>query len=174
MKEQPEVLKRRIRGGNMLRKISYWLDSASRVFIVFFLLFMTVVLATQVILRYFFQMGIIWSDELARFLMIALVYIGAASAVRDNSHIKVSVFEDQIPALRKWFAPVQWIMIFIYSVFLIKFGIDTLKVVGAQSSANMGISMAWIYVVIPLSGALTIIHLLGRIGKKNEGQEENF
>ncbi|MGE7544399.1 TRAP transporter small permease [Sporosarcina newyorkensis] len=156
----------------MIRKLSYWLDVTSRVFIVFFLILMTLVLATQVVLRYFFHMGIIWSDELARFLMIALVYIGAASAIRDNSHIKVSVFEDEFPGLRKWFAPIQWVMIFIYSVFLIKFGFDTLKVVGTQNSSNMEISMAWIYVVIPLSGILTIVHLLARVGKKNEGQEE--
>ncbi|MEK3936600.1 TRAP transporter small permease [Sporosarcina sp. FSL W7-1349] len=158
----------------MLERVSYWIDSASRVFLIIFLVSMTAVLATQVVLRYFFQLGIIWSDELARFLMIALVYIGASSAVRDNSHITVSVFEDKFPTLRKWFAPIQWIMIFIYSLFLIKFGWDTLKVVEAQSSANMGISMAWIYAVIPLSGLLTIIHLVGRLGKKKVKQKEGF
>ncbi|BAQ08866.1 C4-dicarboxylate transport system [Bacillus sp. OxB-1] len=158
----------------MLERVSYWIDSASRVFLIIFLVSMTAVLATQVVLRYFFQLGIIWSDELARFLMIALVYIGASSAVRDNSHITVSVFEDKFPTLRKWFAPIQWIMIFIYSLFLIKFGWDALKVVEAQSSANMGISMAWIYAVIPLSGLLTIIHLVGRLGKKKVKQKEGF
>jgi len=150
----------------MLDKISYWIDSASRTLIVVFLIIMTVVLAIQVVLRYFFQMGIIWSDELARFLMIALVYIGAASAIRDNSHITVSVFEDRNPALRKWLAPIQWVIVFLYSLCLIKFGFDTLKVVGAQSSANMGISMGWIYAVLPISAIITIIHQLARIGKR--------
>jgi TRAP-type C4-dicarboxylate transport system permease small subunit len=150
----------------MIDKISYWLDVASKALIVSFLTIMTVVLAIQIVLRYFFHMGIIWSDELARFAMIALVYIGAASATRDNSHITVSIFEDHKPSLRKWFAPIQWIVMFVYSICLIKFGFDTLKVVGAQSSANMGISMGWIYAVIPLSAAIMIVHLIARIGKR--------
>lgn len=156
----------------MIDKISYWIDAASKALIVAFLTIMTVVLAIQIVLRYFFQMGIIWSDELARFAMIALVYIGAASATRDNSHITVSIFEDQKPSLRKWFAPIQWIVMFVYSVCLIKFGFDTLKVVGAQSSANMGISMGWIYAVIPLSAAIMIVHLIARIGKRSPAIEK--
>lgn len=157
----------------MIDKISYWIDTASKALIVSFLAIMTAVLAIQIVLRYFFQMGIIWSDELARFAMIALVYIGAASATRDNSHITVSIFEDHKPSLRKWLAPIQWVVMFVYSICLFKFGFDTLKVVGAQSSANMGISMGWIYAVIPISAIIMIVHLIARIGKRPApGDEE--
>lgn len=153
-------------------KISYWVDLVFRTFITIFLIIMTTILAIQIGARSIFQMGIIWTDELARFLMVAMVYLGAAVATRDRSHITVSIFEDFYPSLRKWLAPVQWIVMLSYAVLLIKFGLDTIEVVGAQKSPNMRISMGLVYAVLPLSAAVMVIHLIGRIGKRTEKEEE--
>lgn len=152
--------------GNIVHKISDWLDTITKIAMTLSILLMTIVLAVQIFLRYFLQSGIIWSDELARFLMVALVYLGAASAIRDDSHITVSVFEDWIPSLKKWLGPIQKTVMVIYSVFIIKIGIDTLKVVVNQNSANLGVSMAWAYMIIPLSGILIIIHIMSKIFKR--------
>lgn len=147
-------------------KVSYWIDLVTKTFITSFLMIMTIVLTIHIALRYFFQGGILWSDELSRFAMVGIVYLGAASATRDNTHITVSIFEDRWPGLRKWFAPIQWVVMIAYSISLIIFGFQALKVVGTQSSANIGISMGWIYSIIPVSAVIIIIHLLAKIGTR--------
>jgi len=154
-------------------KISYWLDRVIRTLISLFLAGMTIVLVIQVIQRSIFQDGIVWADELARFLMIAMVFFGAAVAIRDKTHITVSIFEDWKPEIRKWLAPIQWTVILIYAGILLKVGIDTLDIVGPQRSPNMGISMGLAYSVIPISTAFMILHLLFRMNKRKNPVEED-
>lgn len=155
----------------LIEKISYWIDLVLKVLVALFLGIMTIVLAVQIVQRSIFQGGLVWADELARFLMIGIVFIGAAIAIRDKSHITVSIFEDWKPKLRKWFGPIQWIAITVYAVILVKVGFDTLSIVGPQRSPNMEISMGLAYSVIPISGLLMILHLISRIGKDNEGEK---
>src|SRR5699024_6280024 len=115
----------------IIGRISYWIDRVIRILITIFLAFMTIVLVVQVIQRSIFQGGIVWADELARFLMIAMVFFGAAVAIRDKSHIKVSIFEDWKPEMKKWLAPIQWGASLIYAIILLIVGIDILDIVGS-------------------------------------------
>lgn len=156
---------------NIIEKISYWVDQIVRIFITIFLIAMTFILAIQIIDRAIFQGGIVWADELARFLMIAMVFFGASVAIRDKSHITVSIFEDWKPSLRKWLAPIQWLAILVYSIILLKVGIDILEIVVPQRSPNMEISMGIVYAVFPISAAIMIIHLIFRISKRNQADE---
>ncbi|MBP1971713.1 TRAP-type C4-dicarboxylate transport system permease small subunit [Virgibacillus natechei] len=155
----------------IVEKISYWIDLIVRNLITIFLSVMTVILTVQIIARSVFEGGAVWTDELARFLMIAMIFLGAALAVRDKSHITVSIFEEWKPSLRKWFAPFQWIAMLLYAGILVKFGLDTLEVVGPQTSSNMVISMGIVYAVLPISAAIMIIHLIARIGKDRHAEK---
>ena len=58
--------------------------------IIFFLLVVTVF--ANVIFRYFFESTIDWSEELARFLLIWLIFIGAMSALFENEHMVMDYF----------------------------------------------------------------------------------
>jgi TRAP-type C4-dicarboxylate transport system permease small subunit len=53
------------------------------------LLGMVALVFMNVILRYFFNSGITWSEELARYLFVWLIFIGAIGAMRDNAHLGV-------------------------------------------------------------------------------------
>lgn len=43
----------------------------------------------NVVLRTFFNSGLTWSEELARYLFVYVTYIGAVSAMRSNAHMGV-------------------------------------------------------------------------------------
>ncbi|MFB4162411.1 TRAP transporter small permease [Alteribacillus sp. JSM 102045] len=155
----------------ILDGISYWIDKIVRILITSFLVVMTIILAVQIVARSMFQGGFVWTDELARYLMIFIVFLGAAVATRDRSHITVSIFEDWKPSLKRWLAPIQWMVMLVYAGFIVKFGLDTLDIVRHQLSVNMGISMGFVYMVLPISAIVIIIHLLARIGKKTPEKE---
>ncbi|KAA9023656.1 TRAP transporter small permease [Niallia endozanthoxylica] len=157
----------------LLNRISFILDVITRSFISLSLIVMTVALFAQFIARYVFQSGVVWTDELSRFLMIALIFLGAAIATRDRSHITVSIFEDLWPAAAKWLRPIQDIVMFAYSVIVLIYGLDALEVVQAQISPNLRISMGIIYSVFPITAILMMVHIVAKIRKKEAGSKQN-
>jgi TRAP-type C4-dicarboxylate transport system permease small subunit len=57
-----------------------------------------VVIAAQVLWRYAFRDALPWTEELARYLFMWITFLGAALAVRDGTHIRVSLLVERLPA----------------------------------------------------------------------------
>jgi TRAP-type C4-dicarboxylate transport system permease small subunit len=57
---------------------------------------MFVVTLFQVVARVVIGMSSVWSEELARFLYVCLVFIGAAPLIRDDEHIRVGILSDRL------------------------------------------------------------------------------
>lgn len=62
---------------------------------------MTILVFTNVVLRYIFNSGIPWGEEFSRILFIWMVFIGAISVFKDNGHIKIDILLNHIPAAGK-------------------------------------------------------------------------
>ncbi|SDF46328.1 TRAP transporter small permease [Sporolituus thermophilus] len=63
---------------------------------------MGIFIFTNVVLRYFFNSGITWAEELSRFLFVWLVFMGAIGALKDNNHLGfTSLVQKLSPALKK-------------------------------------------------------------------------
>ncbi|MBF4102763.1 TRAP transporter small permease subunit [Gallibacterium anatis] len=56
----------------------------------------------NVILRFFFNSGLVWSEELSRYVFVYVVYLGAIVAMKENSHLGVDTFIKNIPEKLKW------------------------------------------------------------------------
>ena len=65
-----------------------WEDWVS--FLLFWLL--ALIVFYQVFTRYFLGDPAGWTEEIARYFLVAVVFIGASMAVRKNNHIQVDVF----------------------------------------------------------------------------------
>jgi C4-dicarboxylate transporter DctQ subunit len=70
-----------------LVRLSAWLDRAEEVFIALALGLMTLLTFVQVILRYLFHTGIVWSLEATAYTFGWLVVVGMAYGVRTRAHI---------------------------------------------------------------------------------------
>lgn len=125
------------------------------------LIVMVVVMFMQVVLRYVFATGFAWTEELSRFLMIYMIFIGSAVLASQDGHISVTILDDLLKGIpRKILKLVQYILCLVYSALVAKIGYATLAIVGKQKTPNMQITMDWIYAVIPVSMALMFIYLL--------------
>ena len=71
---------------------------AVEVLIAFFLALMVLFTFLNVILRYVFNSGCAWSEEISRLCFIYLVYLGAIVAARDNAHLMVDALIARVPA----------------------------------------------------------------------------
>lgn len=59
---------------------------------------MVLLAAAQIVLRNFFDIGFIWSDELLRLLVLWLAVAGAVAASRKDRHISIAVLDRFLPA----------------------------------------------------------------------------
>ena len=50
----------------------------------------------NVVLRTFFNSGLTWSEELARYLFVYVTYIGAISAMHSNAHLGVDTLLSRV------------------------------------------------------------------------------
>ena len=53
----------------------------------------------QIIARFIPGSATVWSEEVARFLFVWIVFLGAATLVRDNEHIRISIITDRLGPL---------------------------------------------------------------------------
>ena len=77
-----------------LRKI---VDRLEEGILAFLLAAMTLLTFTQVVLRYAFNSGLVWSLEATTYSFAALVLIGMSYGVRTKTHIAVDLFTRKMP-----------------------------------------------------------------------------
>lgn len=58
---------------------------------------MVVLVFANVVLRYGFNLGITFSEEVSRFLFIWVVFLGAVLTLRDNAHLGVHMLTKALP-----------------------------------------------------------------------------
>ncbi len=62
-----------------------------------FYTYIVLVIGIEVFRRFGLAYSSVWGEETARFAFIYLVWIGAASAVRERAHIRIDVLSDLLP-----------------------------------------------------------------------------
>ena len=114
--------------------------------VVFALVAMVFMVFGNVVLRYFFNSGILVSEELSRYFFIWLTYIGAMIAMRDREHLGVDTLVRRLPKLG------QKACLLVSEALML--GVNVLFFVGTWKmhelqvtsvSPVVGISMIWVY-----------------------------
>ena len=125
------------------------------------LVLMVVVVFLQVIFRFVLHASLPWSEELSRYILVWLSFLGAAIGVRKGAHIGVEVVVSLFPKTLKVAATlfVHAVSMVFFSL-LIFYGWRILGVVGRQLSPAMEWSMAIPYSAICVGGVLMLAYAL--------------
>jgi len=129
------------------------------------LLAATVIVAlAQVIFRYGLDSSLSWSEELARYLFIWVIFLGTSSATRRHHHMAVEALASIMPgvALRPLAAVVTLVSLVFFGVVLYTSIVLTENAI-PQLSTALEISVAYVYVAAPIGVALTMVHLLNQL-----------
>ena len=112
----------------------------------------------QVIARYVFNQPPAWSEELARYLQVWIILLASPLCIRKGSHLAVDYFSHKLsPLVRFRLDILIGLLITFYVGVVTVFGVRLMGVGRYQVSPAMGIPMAVVYAVLPLSGALMFI-----------------
>ena len=118
----------------------------------------------QVILRYLFNTGFSWTEELARYLMIYLSLIGSSIVLKNQDHPRVEMIYESFPQKVK--TCLDFLFDFLILAFLLVLfwqGIENTRFGFETRTPALQILWAWPYAAIPLGAFLMIIQLLSGI-----------
>ncbi|MHA6250776.1 TRAP transporter small permease [Oceanobacillus sp. CAU 1775] len=148
-------------------KIIKWLDRHFEESILVILSgVMTVVIALQVFMRHVMGSSLSWSEELARYCFIWLVYIGISYGVKMQRHIKVDVLMHYLKDKQKIIMGIVANLLFLaFSILIIIYGYDISKqLLGwGQITPALKIPMGVVYMATPVGFTLTSIRLVQQI-----------
>lgn len=96
----------------------------------------------NVIMRYVFSSGFVWSEEIARICFIYLVYLGTIDAYRDNRHLGVEMLVARVkPGAQKvLYLAIQGIVIWMMAILTI----------GSFTLSRQGLRDKWVATGYPV------------------------
>ena len=155
-----------------------WLDKYfEEVLIGFFLFIMTAVIAVQVFMRYVMQDSLPWSEELARYCFIWLVFLGISYGVKMEKHMRIDVMFLVLKDKGKTILCLISNLLFLgFAVFAILYGYQIAAQVleWGQTSPALKLPVGLVYMAGPVGMGLTAIRLIQQIiqqGKVLAGKE---
>ncbi|MBM7713722.1 TRAP transporter small permease [Siminovitchia sp. FSL H7-0308] len=152
--------------------LSSYINKVFGYLLAFILATMTALIFWQVVARYVLGSSLSWSEELARFLMIFLVFIGAGLALRQGKLIAVEVILERLND--KVSSIIKMLVHLISSVFygiLIYFGFELAQAFGNQIAPGIKISMFYVYLSIPLGAILLLVNSIACVLEEFVGKE---
>lgn len=138
------------------------------------LILIIVVVTCQVIWRYGFNNSLSWTEEISRYLYAWLIFIGAASAIGMDSHIKVDIFSVKLKGkAKKLLSAVHYILLIFVQSYLLYYGIDfVIKTKGSYSTA-LGLPMdIFVNTSLPIACLIGIIISISKMIKMIKNTDE--
>jgi TRAP-type C4-dicarboxylate transport system permease small subunit len=123
---------------------------------------MLVIIFMQVISRYIFGFTFDWTEELARFLFVWVVFIGSALIIGDKGHMAVQLLPERLKGTAAGLVLDVFIRLcsFAFIFILITQGFKMSRTMMFQSAPALGIPVGIVYSIIPVSGFLMLLYML--------------
>lgn len=142
--------------------------------LIIFLAAMSGIVFANVVLRYTTNFSLAWAEEVARYLMVWMTFLGAGLVLRFGGHVAITNLHDFLgsrgqQALRilialillGFFAVMAWI------------GYDYMSRMGRQLTPATRVPFSYVYAAMPVGFVLLTLHFLMVIKVYIEGGELN-
>ena len=131
---------------------------ATKISIIGISVVMIFVTLAQVIFRYVIAAPLPWSEELARYCFIWIVFLGAAVGLSRGIHLGVDLLVNKMPEpARRAMDALTSTLIAIFAAIIIYASLPVLNMNMFQRSPALGIQMTYIYMAIPFSMGLIFL-----------------
>jgi TRAP-type C4-dicarboxylate transport system permease small subunit len=115
----------------------------------------------QVFGRYVLNFAPAWCEELARYLFVWVVFLGAPIGVKQRGHMALRLVQERLPPSgQKICTALVYAAAFLFLTVLAWQGIALVSRTVFQVSPTLQIHMRWVYVAIPIGSLLMLFHLL--------------
>ncbi|MFT4192181.1 MAG: TRAP transporter small permease [Comamonas sp.] len=144
----------------MIDRFEQGLVQANRWLLILMLGAMACIIFANVVLRYLTNDSLVWAEEVGRYLMIWVTFLGAGLVLRFGGHVAIEDLQNRLPrragiALRA--ALVALLMIFFAA--MAWWGLEYMDFMQYQTTPVLGLSYWWIYLASPIGFGLLMLHL---------------
>ncbi len=148
-------------------KVSRFLEKLLNIFMAAALGFMVILVFGNVILRYLFNSGITWSEEMSRYLFVWLTFLGAIGAFKSKEHLGVDMLVRRLPRGAKKAVLVVSDLLMLFVLFLVMEGSWKMTVINMDSKAPAtGLPLSFVYgtgILVSLAMGLILINNLYKV-----------
>ncbi len=157
---------------DVVDRIAIWLATL----LSFVILFITL---DGVFFRFVLNDSLQWSDEVAVWGMVWMVWIGAISIMRKWDHVHIPVFLRLLPVrARMFFVPLAKVLTLVCLAIVVWYGIAVFQGVFHIRSPSTGVSTKWVKLAIPVGAAFMVMCLVllicEDIGRILRGERKYF
>lgn len=121
---------------------------------------MTIAVVMQVFWRYFLGDPLIWAEELARYALVWMTFIGAAVALRSGQLACMDLIVTRFPpGVQRWINAFVALVNCVLLAFLFYCSINLVGMpsVVAQKSPAMRVQMSYVYLALPIGLGLLLL-----------------
>ena len=153
----------------MLRKVHSLFTDLLDSIIAILLVVITLLVLSQVFCRYVLNNPLSWSEELTRYLIIWLTFLGASLAVRRKGHIAITVLVRFLPqAFQRLAYIVIDILIVVFLLVLVWQGSKVVSVTMIFKSTSLSLPQGYIFLSLPVGAAIMIYYKIIRFGQREK------
>lgn len=122
------------------------------------------VVAAQVFCRYVLNQSLFWSEELARYILVWLTFLGASVAYRRNVHPRIDLFSARLgaPSARAMRIGAHLVAAAFFGL-LVVYGAQFAYFVRLQISPALQLPKWIVMLVLPAGGLLLLLHAAAAI-----------
>ena len=138
-----------------------WFVQLNQWLVILLMAAMTVLVFANVVSRYLLNYSLIWVEELTRYMMVWVGFVGSGLVLRYGAHIAVDVFQDLLPApLARVLRAAIVILLAVTFLGMAWLGARYALFAWDQETPVLNWRTGAIYLAVPLGGVLMFAHLL--------------
>jgi TRAP-type transport system small permease protein len=111
-------------------------------------------------LRFFTDGSILWVEEVSRYLVIWLTFLGAGLVLRYGGHIGIDTLQERLPRHAIGIRGAIFVVMLAFFIVMLWLGIRYAAFTWGQTTPVMEIPIGAVYLAMPIGFALMIVHLL--------------
>lgn len=146
---------------NIMKTVSDALNRGAEYLLIALIACISILIFVQVVFRYGFNHSLYWSEEIGRYTLVWITFIGASVGFKRKAHVGVDfLFKALNRKVQNSFTLISDVSIFILSLILLIYGVKLALFVRFQTSAALLIPMSVPYSAVWVGGFLTAVHSL--------------
>ena len=139
--------------------MKFVLKNAEELIAAGFLIVTTALVVLNIICRYFFNMGMVWSEEVATGCFVWSVFIGAIACFKRRGHVGVDIVVNMLPpALKRAIATLMDIILVVLNAYMFYLSVVFISKSYTKLTPVMGISSAYITAAVVIAFLMMTIY----------------
>jgi len=155
----------------MFKKILLYTSKLEEILSVTTFFVLITLCALQIAFRFMLNFSLGWTEELARFTFIILVYVACSLGIQKGAHVRVEIIDIFVTGTPRYI--LNQILDLIWAGFVFLIGYSAIEIVQdslaiGKTSPALDWQFGWMYAVIPITFVLMSLRLIQRMVTRHQ------